>query len=268
MNSDSASPRQAKQVAGSTQRASVILRAAGLMYALTGYVMAVLAIGGLIAFCFGMLPVMRSHSATASGNIVAGLAINVGLILLFGLQHSVMARQSFKNWQQRLIPFALERSTYVWATNIAIILLLLLWEPLNVDLLVSDNDGWRMTLHGISALGWVLAVISTFQIDHLELFGMKQAWCWFARRQYRPPGFQISGLYRVVRHPLQLGILCGIWATPDLNADRLLFAGGMTAYVLIGLHYEERALTRQFAGFYETYQRKVPMLLPRLWNRR
>mgnify|MGYP000107881149 CR=1 FL=1 len=125
----------------------------------------------------------------------------------------------------------------------------------------------RAVLWGLAACGWIMVVVSTFLIDHFELFGLRQAWAWLRGREFKTATFREWSLYRIVRHPMQLGVLIGLWATPDLTTSRLVFAGGFTAYVLLGLRYEERALAAQFGDRYHDYRARVPFLIPGLRRR-
>jgi protein-S-isoprenylcysteine O-methyltransferase Ste14 len=175
-----------------------------------------------------------------------------------------MARTGFKRWWTRLVPRAAERSTYVLASSLVLLFLFWQWRP--IPALVWDV-AWvpgRWALWGLYGLGWTVAVGSTFLISHADLFGLRQTRA-FGRGERPPrPRLQTPGLYRYVRHPLMTGLLVAFWATPRMTAGHLLFAAGMTAYVLVGLRFEERDLVRAFGDRYRTYRERVPMLLPRL----
>lgn len=189
-------------------------------------------------------------------------AIDLGLIALFGLQHSVMARQGFKRWLATMMPVHLHRAVYVLASSIMLLPLILLWQPLP-DIVWQYSDPVPVALLWLAyATGWLLLVASTFMIDHFELFGLAQPF-----RDWRglPPAkdeFRTSYLYRYVRHPIYSGWLVIFWATPQMSAGHLLFAIGMTAYILVGIAYEERDLLALFGNHYREYRAKVPALIP------
>jgi len=190
--------------------------------------------------------------------------INAALIALFGVQHSVMARRRFKKWWTAIVPKATARSTYVLLASLSLILLFWQWRPLPAVIWDLENGIGRLMLWGLFWLGWLVVLISTFLIDHARLFGLRQAIAPLLNNRERPPRFQTPGLYKIVRHPLMTGLLIAFWATPHMTAGHLLFAAGMTAYMLIGLQFEERDLLRHFGDAYRQYQRTTPMLLPRL----
>lgn len=192
-----------------------------------------------------------------------GVALNLGLLLLFGLQHSIMARPRFKYWLARRLPEAAERSTFVLLSALAIGLICLLWQPLGVTVWQVEQPLGRTLLIGGYLVGWSVAVWSTFVIDHFELFGLRQAWRELRNQPVPEPVFREVSLYRRVRHPMQLGVLIGLWSAPIMSLSHLMLALGMTVYVLIGLYYEERDLVRELGGDYVDYRQRVPQLIPR-----
>lgn len=191
-------------------------------------------------------------------------AIDIGLIALFGLQHSVMARAGFKRRLARLVPPPLERSLYVLVTSLVLAVLMLFWQPVTLPVWQVGSIYLDSLLWALFGLGWLIVVASTYMIDHWELFGINQtlrAW----RGTAAPVAeFCTPGLYRMVRHPLYAGFLLAFWATPLMTAGHLLFATGMTVYVLVGMAHEERDLLRLFGDRYRDYRRRVPALLPGL----
>lgn len=191
-------------------------------------------------------------------------AIDIGLIALFGLQHSVMARAGFKRRLARLVPPSLERSLYVLATLLVLIVLMLFWQPVALPVWQVDSIYLDSLLWALFGLGWLIVAASTFMIDHWDLFGISQALR--AWRGTAPPAadFRTPGLYRMVRHPLYAGFLLAFWSAPLMTAGHLLFAAGMTVYVLVGMAHEERDLLRLFGDRYRDYRRRVPALLPGL----
>jgi len=210
-----------------------------------------------------------AKSIDVGGLTPTNVAIIADLLLLglFAIQHSIMARPAFKRWWTRIIPPACERSTYVLLSSLILLLLFWQWRPLPAPVWhVGGMAAWLLV--GVYWLGWSIVLASTFMIDHFDLSGLRQAL--FALRDAEPPGqsFRTPLLYRIVRHPLMLGFLLAFWATPEMSAGHLLFALMTTAYILVGLRFEERDLIAQFGATYQQYRRRVPMLLPRLFGRR
>lgn len=195
------------------------------------------------------------------------LAIDLGLLGLFAVQHSGMARPAFKRWWTRIVPAAIERSTFVLASSLVLALLFWQWRPLPAPVWEVGAGTGRWLLHGLAALGWLLLLASTFLIDHFDLFGLRQSWRAALGRGPSPAApFVTRALYRIVRHPLMLGFLIAFWAAPTMSAGHLLFALATTGYILVAVKcLEERDLVAQFGDTYRDYQRRVPMLLP--WRR-
>jgi protein-S-isoprenylcysteine O-methyltransferase Ste14 len=189
----------------------------------------------------------------------AAAAIDIGLVLFFGVAHSVMARAWFKRAWTRVVPPAAERSAYVLVASAQLALLCWQWRPIVAPVLWQATGPAALALRTLGLAGWTLVLASSFLIDHFELFGLRQA---FAGRDPAPPSLRTPLFYRVVRHPLYLGILVGLWAAPVMSAGHLLLAALMTAYILVGVHHEERDLLRLFGDEYRRYQERVPMLLP------
>ena len=197
----------------------------------------------------------------ATSPLAVAAVINAGLILIFGLQHSVMARPAFKRRWTRFIPQPIERSTYVFATNAALALMFWQWRPLGGVIWNVEHPTGRAALWGLFGLGWLTILVTTFLINHFDLFGLRQVWLYFRGRPYSHLPFVTPGPYRFVRHPLYIGWLMAFWATPTMTAAHLVFALGMSAYILIAIGYEERYLIKFHAG-YADYRRQVPMLVP------
>jgi len=189
------------------------------------------------------------------------IAVDVSLLLLFAVQHSVMARRRVKAWLRRHVPPSLERTTFVLASDLCLLLLLLLWQP-------WGDEVWRVggpaaiLLWLLCGAGWVLAVASTFAVDHLELLGLRQAGWAPPRDAGAAPSLQTTGLHAVVRHPLMTGLLLAFWATPHLGASHLLFALAASGYIAVGIWFEERDLRRTFGRSYDDYAARVPALVP------
>ena len=195
------------------------------------------------------------------------IVVNLALIALFGVQHSVMARQGFKRAWTRFVPKAAERSVYVLAASLTLIILFIAWRPI-------DGLVWKVTqppvtyfLWGLFALGWLIVLASTFLINHFELFGLQQAWFNLRNRAAAAPRFRQPFFYRFVRHPLYSGFFLAFWAIPVMTFGHLLLAVGMSAYMLIAIRLEERDLVGLFGRDYEDYRARVGMLAPRLGRR-
>jgi protein-S-isoprenylcysteine O-methyltransferase Ste14 len=190
------------------------------------------------------------------------LAIDIGLLGLFALQHSLMARPFFKRWLTRLIPEPAERSTYVLFSSLALIVMFLCWQPLGGEVWDVKDPVWRAVLYALFAFGWLLVLVATFLINHFDLFGLRQVWLRLRDRPYQPLEFGTPGPYKLVRHPLYLGWLCAFWATPTMTGTHLLFAFMTTAYILVAIQLEERDLVEALGDDYVQYRRKVPMIVP------
>jgi protein-S-isoprenylcysteine O-methyltransferase Ste14 len=189
------------------------------------------------------------------------VAIDLSLLALFAIQHSVMARRGFKQWFTRFIPQAAERSTYVLASSLALIALFYFWQPIGGVIWKVDDPTGRIVLYALGAFGWALVLVSTFLINHFDLFGLRQVWLHARGKPYRPLPFGTPGLYRVVRHPLYLGWFFAFWATPTMTVAHLVFALATTAYILLAIQLEERDLLRAHPEYGE-YRGRVPMVIP------
>lgn len=214
-----------------------------------------------IAFVGGFA-VPKTVDSGAASDLPAALAINLLLITLFAVQHSVMARRGFKRWWTSVIPRPIERSTYVLATNLILILLMWQWRPMPGVVWSVENDVAAVILYGLFGAGFVLAVVSSFLINHFELFGLQQVYREWRQKAFSAPPFQTPWIYKVIRHPMQSGQILGLWAIPLMTAGHLVLALGMTVYILIGIYFEERDLVRNFGQRYISYRDAVPKLLP------
>lgn len=194
--------------------------------------------------------------------LAQGIAIDAALLAVFAIQHSVMARKWFKERWTRIVPPVLERSTYVLAASLALILMFWQWRPLGgVVWSVEAPDG-RAVLLSLFAVGWTLVLAATFLIHHFDLFGLRQVWLFLRNEPYTKLTFGTPGLYRVVRHPLYAGFLLAFWMTPAMTYAHLLFAVATTCYILLAIQFEERDLVREHGTAYEEYRRRIPMLVP------
>lgn len=201
----------------------------------------------------------------AAPSLPVGVAvvIDVALLALFAAQHSIMARPRFKQWWTRVIPHAIERSTYVLLASLALLALFWQWRPIGGVIWQVDNRVAKAILVSISLLGWLLVIASTFAINHFDLFGLRQVYLAWRRTAYTDLPFRIAPLYQLVRHPMMLGFLIAFWAAPRMTAGHLLFAAATTGYILLSVRLlEERDLVRAFGETYTAYRRRVPMLLP------
>jgi protein-S-isoprenylcysteine O-methyltransferase Ste14 len=240
----------------------MIGRAAAAIYGLASYLIFSLSFAYTPAF-IGNFLVPKTIDAGPDSDVARAILIDTLLLGVFALQHSVMARPAFKRWWTRVVPRSCERSTYVLISSVLLILIFWLWRPIVTP--VWDVEGWPATLlTSIFWMGWVIAVISTFQIDHFELFGLRQVVDALRGATGRVQALKTPILYRLVRHPLMLGLLLAFWATPHMTAGHFLFAVLSTAYVLVGVRLEERDLVAEFGTSYEQYRDRVPMLVPRL----
>jgi protein-S-isoprenylcysteine O-methyltransferase Ste14 len=209
----------------------------------------------------GNLVVPKSLDSAPTAPLGTALLINVGLLGLFAVQHSVMARPWFKHRLTALIPQAAERSTYVLASSLALILLFWLWSPLGGVVWDIQNPVGRAIMYAAFAGGFLLVLVTTFLINHFDLFGLRQVWFYLRGREYRPLRFVTPGPYKMVRHPLYVGWLLAFWATPTMTATHLLFAMVTTAYILMAIQLEERDLVDLHTE-YDEYRKRVPMLIP------
>jgi protein-S-isoprenylcysteine O-methyltransferase Ste14 len=209
----------------------------------------------------GNLVVPKSLDSAPVGPLGTSLLINLGLLGLFAVQHSVMARPAFKRVWTRIVPEPIERSTYVLASSLALILLFWQWRPLGGVVWDVQDPVGRAVLRSGFAFGWLLVLVTTFLINHFDLFGLRQVWLHLRGRRYRPLPFKTPGPYRIVRHPLYVGWLFAFWATPTMTVTHLLFAVVTTSYILLAIRLEERDLVDAHPEYSE-YQKRVPMLVP------
>ena len=242
----------------------MIGRAAALLYGIASYLIFSASFAYTPAFVGNFLVAKSIDVGPESGRAQAVL-IDAILLGLFAIQHSVMARPAFKRRWTRIIPTSCERSSYVLISSLLLILIFWQWRPIAAT--VWHVEGWPAAmLTAIFWSGWVIALASTFQIDHFELFGLRQVADVWRGAAGRVQALKMPLLYRLVRHPLMLGLLLAFWATPHMTAGHLLFAVMNTAYILVGVRLEERDLIAEFGASYEHYRRRVPMLMPRLFG--
>ncbi len=237
-------------------------RSLALAYGVASYLVFLAVFLDAIGFV-GNIVVPKSIDSGPAVPLRPAVLVDVSLLLLFAVPHSVMARPAFKRWWTRFVPPPVERSTYVLVSSLLLGLLFWQWRPIPGLVWDATIPAVRWLLVAVFWLGWSLVLVSTFLIDHFDLFGLRQVALHAAGRAYTPPAFQNAGLYRHVRHPIMLGFLLAFWATPTMTLGHLLFAVATTAYILIALRLEERDLVSVHGEEYRVYQEQAGMLLPR-----
>lgn len=242
-------------------------RVLALVYGTASYVVFLGTFVYAIGFV-GNVGVPKSIDSGSAGDPARAVLLNLALLGLFGLQHSVMARPGFKRWWTRIVPPSVERSTYVLCASLALIVMFALWQPLPRPVWAVEAEAGRALLWGLFGLGWGVVLVSTFMISHAHLFGLAQVVEHASGRGLPEPRFQTPGLYRHVRHPIMLGFFIAFWAAPTMTVGRLLFAVVTSLYILVALQLEERDLLRAFGDEYARYRSRVPKLIPRLQPRR
>ena len=242
-------------------------RAASLLFAIVAYAIFFATFLYLVAFVGDFAFVQRTVDRGADAPVALALLVDLGLIALFGLQHSIMARQGFKRAWTRMVPPHLERSMYVIAASVALIIMFMFWLPIPREIWDAGGTMLELPLWVLFAIGWAIVLLSTFLINHFELFGLQQAWLNLRGRDAKPPELRQPLFYKWVAHPIYAGFVLAFWATPQMTAGHLLFAAGMSVYVLIAIRYEERDLRALYGENYDVYRSGVGMLTPRFRRR-
>jgi protein-S-isoprenylcysteine O-methyltransferase Ste14 len=232
-------------------------------YGLVAYAIFVGAFLYAVGFVDGIV-VPKTIDDGDSTPLAAAIVINLVLLSIFALQHSVMARQPFKRWWTKFVPAPVERSTYVLLSSLALILICWQWRPIPAVIWQVQNPLAASALFALSFVGWFIVLVSTFLINHFELFGLQQVLHNLLGRTSSTASFKTPSLYKFVRHPLYLGFIIAFWATPIMTGGHLLFAAVTTAYILVGIVLEERDLIAHFGAQYLQYRREVGMLIPTL----
>jgi protein-S-isoprenylcysteine O-methyltransferase Ste14 len=239
-------------------------RLLSVLYGLVNYVVFLGVFFYAIAFVGDFWVPRTIDSGGPAGAFWSSLLINAGLLGLFAVQHSGMARPEFKQWWTKIIPEPIERSTYVLLSNVVLIVLFWQWRPMT-DVLWQVDAAWgQYALWSLFGLGWTLVLLATFMISHMHLFGLKQVHEHMQGEDVSAPEFQVTGLYRYVRHPLNLGFLIAFWATPEMTLGHLVFALATTGYIFVAMVLEERDLVARFGARYRRYRERVPMVVPGL----
>jgi methanethiol S-methyltransferase len=236
-------------------------RTAFLVYGIVSYLIFL----GTFLYAVGFIGgfgVKARLDGPAQGSLAVALAVNAGLLTLFAVQHSLMARPWFKDAWTRIVPRPIERSTYVLFSSLALIALFAFWRPMGGQVWSVTHPSGRLVLLSLFAFGWALVLLCTFLINHFDLFGLRQVWLAFTGRPYTPVAFTTPGPYRLVRHPLYVGWFFAFWMTPTMTTAHLVFAVATAAYILVAIQLEERDLVREHGARYEEYRRRVPMLMP------
>lgn len=234
-----------------------------LVTSLYGSLSYLIGLAGLTAFMlymgsWGFLPI-HINSGVANSHAIQAFIVNAIILVLFGLHHSIAARSSFKEKLNQFMPAAMERSTYVMASGVFMFVICLYWQPLAGTVWNTDNTIAILLLKAVHVLGWLILVVATFEIDHFHLMGLKQS---FTMNPADGNELKENFLYRIVRHPIQTGILMGIWSTAHMSMTQFMLSTGMTLYIFIGLYYEEKSLISQFGETYLDYKKRVPGLIP------
>jgi protein-S-isoprenylcysteine O-methyltransferase Ste14 len=238
-----------------------VSRYLALIYGLVAYAISVATLLWLVGFV-GNIFVAKSIDSGFEEPSGEALLTNLFWLALFAVQHTVMARSGFKNWWARIMPAPIERSTYVLVASLILLLLFRNWASMPGVVWEIDSPTGQRIVELLFWTGWLIALSSTFSIDHSDLFGLRQVRTYFRGEPYTPVKFKMPALYRCVRHPTMLGFLIAFWATPVMTAGHLLFAAAATGYIFVGISFEERDLAARFGEAYREYSRRIPMIFP------
>ncbi len=249
------------QSANSEVSAWRVVRIIAFLYGIVAYIAFFVTVLYAIGFVMGFV-VPKSIDTGSETSSIEALVVNLLLMSLFAVQHSVMARRRFKDWWTQYVPASVERSTYVLLASLCLMLLFWQWRPMPAIVWQVVNPDVAVAVATVSLIGWVIVFTSTFLINHFELFGLHQVTANLAGREMPEPRFRTPLYYKFVRHPIYLGFIIAFWAAPVMTVGHLLFAAVTTAYIFVGIFLEERDLTEQFGEQYLQYRKRVPMLIP------
>lgn len=236
-----------------------------LLYGIVNYNLGSASLVCLIAFIFNLLPenpILGNIDGAGNESTVTAFIVNLLLISLFAVQHSVMARPAFKKWLTRTLPKAAERSTYMLTTAIVVFTLIAFWQPMTATVWSAETGVLYYGLLGIGLTGWALVFYATFLINHFDLFGLRQVWLYFRGKEYTQMPFKVHSLYRYIRHPIMTGVFIGIWVTPVMTLGHFVFAMAMSLYIMAGVYYEEKDLIQAFGQRYLSYMRTTAKFFP------
>lgn len=233
----------------------------GLVYGGISYLIFFLAFNYAILFIGNIFVPVGLDSVATQGNIINAILINIVLISLFGIQHSVMARPKFKQWLTQFIPAHLERSTYVLISTLFFVPLIFFWQPMGGIIWQFEDPILVGGIYAVFGIGWGILFLASFQLNHFNLFGLRQVWLHFRGQEYTHLPFQTPWLYSYMRHPLYVGLLIGLWAAPTMTVTHLTLALACTLYVKVGSHYEEQDL-KDHLPEYSQYREEVPAFIP------
>jgi protein-S-isoprenylcysteine O-methyltransferase Ste14 len=231
------------------------------LYGIVAYAIFLISFLNAVGFVENLV-VPKTIDRGAAGPVVEAVIVNLVLMLLFAVQHSVMARRQFKAWWTRFVPASVERTTYVLLSSLVLLLLCWQWRPMPAIIWQVENPQIAAAITGLSFVGWLLALTSTFLINHFELFGLHQVTNNLAGRPMPTARFRVPLYYKFVRHPLYLGFIIAFWAAPTMTAGHLLFSAVTTAYIVVGALLEEQDLLAMFGDEYRRYRERVAMLVP------
>ena len=240
---------------------SKLARISAFIYGIVCYGMFLVTFLYAVGFV-GNLLVPRSLDSAANIPLTNALAIDFSLLGIFALQHSLMARQWFKDWWTQIVPKPVERSTYVLFSNLCLIALFYFWQPMGIEVWNVQNSWARAIFYSLFAFGWLLVLASSFLINHFDLFGLRQVYLYLIGQEYTQLDFATPGPYKLVRHPLYVGWIFAFWFTPTMTLAHLVFALVTTAYILVAIQFEERDLLKIHGQAYANYRHHVPMLIP------
>lgn len=243
--------------------ASLVKRLLVLSYGILAYLVGVTALSWFILAMGGLVP--SGFSPFTTTTVAASLAINIGLVVLFGLQHSIMARSGFKRAMGKILPKATERPTFLILTGICLMAAIWAWQPVPGTVWSVEHTGAKIALWSLYGLGWGYLLIATFVTNHFELMGLRQVYLYFSQTEYTRPPFTNKLMYRYSRHPMMLGLLVGMWCVPVMSMTQFVIASLFTVYVFTGIFFEEKDLEAEFGDKYKNYKKEIAALVPKIY---